>query len=58
MAQVQRMDNRALFELPRILAGIHRDARHAQGIGSAALAQVDRAMPAANDAAAAGAQAS
>lgn len=58
IAQVRRMDNRALFELPRILAGIHRDARHAQGFGGAALVQVDRAMPAANDAAAADAQAS
>jgi UDP-N-acetylglucosamine:LPS N-acetylglucosamine transferase len=57
LAQVRRMDNRALFELPQILAGIHRDARCAQG-GSAALAQVERPMPAANDDLAAGVQAS
>lgn len=58
MAQVRRMDNRALFELPQILAGIHREARHAQGAGNAALAHVERPMPAANDDLAAGVQAS
>ncbi len=56
-AQVRRMDNRALFELPHILAGIHCDARR-QAAGDAALAQVQRSMPAANDARTADVQAS
>jgi UDP-N-acetylglucosamine:LPS N-acetylglucosamine transferase len=58
VAQVRRMDNRALFELPQILAGIHSEARHAQGADRAALAHVLRPMPAANDDLAAGVQAS
>jgi len=58
MAKVRRMDNRALFELPLILAGIHRDAVHAQGTDSATLTHVERPMPAANDDLAAGVQAS
>jgi hypothetical protein len=43
-----------LFELPQILAGIHRDAQCTQRAGSGeALARVERAVPAANDAGAA-----
>jgi 1,2-diacylglycerol 3-beta-galactosyltransferase len=53
-ARVRCMDNRALFELPQILAGIHRDAQCTQRAGSGeALARVERAVPAANDAGAA-----
>jgi hypothetical protein len=55
---VRRMDNRALFELPQILAGIHRDAQRVHAAGDEMLTQVERAAPAANDARAAGVQAS
>ena len=58
IARVRRMDNRALFELPQILAGIHRDAQRAHAAGGATLQQVERATPAANDARVAGVQAS
>jgi len=53
VAQVRRLDNRALFELPEILAGILRDARHAHANDGEALTRVERAVQAANDARAA-----
>jgi hypothetical protein len=58
IAQVRRMDNRALFELPQILAGILRDAERAHAEGDRALTRVERAVQAANDARAADAQVS
>jgi UDP-N-acetylglucosamine:LPS N-acetylglucosamine transferase len=48
--RVRRLDNRALFEVPQILAGILRDAQCASAGGAQALDRVERATPAANDA--------
>jgi UDP-N-acetylglucosamine:LPS N-acetylglucosamine transferase len=58
VAQVRRLNNRALFEVPQILAGILRDAQRAAGDGGGTLARVERAVQAANDARAAGLQVS
>jgi 1,2-diacylglycerol 3-beta-galactosyltransferase len=45
--RVRRLENRALFEVPQILAGILREAQHH---GAEALQRVERPVPAANDA--------
>jgi hypothetical protein len=51
VARVRSLDNRALFEVPQILAGILRDAQRAPTVSAEVLTRVDRAVPAANDAA-------
>jgi 1,2-diacylglycerol 3-beta-galactosyltransferase len=51
VARVQRLDNRALFEVPQILAGILRDAQRTAAQGADRLTRVERPEPAANDAA-------
>lgn len=57
-ARVRELDNHALFEIPRILAGILCDATDARSDGAEILARVERAVPAANDAGGAVVQAS
>ncbi|MCU0921401.1 MAG: galactosyldiacylglycerol synthase [Burkholderiaceae bacterium] len=51
VARVQRLDNRALFEVPQILAGILRDAQRTAAQGADRLTRIERPEPAANDAA-------
>jgi hypothetical protein len=51
LAQVRRMDNRALFELPPLLAAIAGAARQDAAPGAAAVGHVGRPAVAANDAA-------
>jgi hypothetical protein len=52
-ARVGRLRNRALFEVPEILAGILQDARRAPSDGGDRLLHIDRTVRAANDAVAA-----
>ena len=50
VARVQRLDNRALFEVPQILAGILCEAQRTADQGAERLTRIERPGPAANDA--------